>query len=138
MTDKAPGQNTVTIVDIPGESKIGAIDLGPHRRPHGIDFDPSTGHVLVTTELPGALLILDPVKRTVIDTYDVRGRAPHMVRLAPDRHTAFVTCTDTSNLAIMDLKKGETIVLPTGPRPQGIAFSRISDEPMCRIPTATP
>ncbi len=123
MTDKSPGQNMIPIVDIPRERKIGAIDLGPHRRPHGIDFDPSTGHVLVTTELPSALLILDPVKRTVIDTYDVRGRAPHMVRLAPDHHTAFVTCTDTGNLSIIDLKKGETIVLPTGPRPQGIVFS---------------
>jgi DNA-binding beta-propeller fold protein YncE len=123
MTEKASGQNTIPIVDIPGESKIGAIDLGEHRRPHGIDFDSSTGHVLVTTELPSALLILDPVKRTVIDTYDVRGRAPHMVRLAPDHRTAFVTCTDTSNLSIIDLKKGETVVLPTGPRPQGIVFS---------------
>ena len=123
MTEKSPGQNSVAIVDVLGESKSGAIDLGAHRRPHGIDFDPSTGHVLVTTELPSALVILDPVSRTVIDTYDVHGQAPHMVRLAPDHSTAFVTCTDTSNLSIVDLKTRQTVTLQTGPRPQGIVFS---------------
>ncbi|MDE3198833.1 MAG: YncE family protein [Acidobacteriota bacterium] len=123
MTEKAQGENTVSIVDIPRETKAGVIDLGPHRRPHGIDFDPSTGHVLVTTELPSALLILDPVKRAVLDVYDIRGRAPHMVRLAPDHRTAFVTCTDTSTLSIVDLKTRNVISLPVGARPQGIVFS---------------
>lgn len=123
MTEKSQGENTVSIVDVPRETKAGVIDLGEHRRPHGIDFDPSTGHVLVTTELPSALLILDPAKRTVLDVYDVKGRAPHMVRLAPDRRTAFVTCTDTSTLSIVDLKTRQVIVVPVGARPQGIVFS---------------
>jgi YVTN family beta-propeller protein len=123
MTEKAPGQNRIPIVDVRAETKAGSIDLGEHRRPHGIDFDPSTGHVLVTTELPSALLILDTAKRAVIDTYDVHGRAPHMVRLAPDRHTAFVTCTDTSNVSIIDLRTREVVTIPTGARPQGIVFS---------------
>ncbi|HVW87276.1 MAG TPA: hypothetical protein VHB50_21465 [Bryobacteraceae bacterium] len=123
MTEKNPGENTVSIVDVKQESKAGVIDLGGHRRPHGIDFDPSTGHVLVTTELPSALLILDPAKRKVLDVYDVHGRAPHMVRLAPDHRTAFVTCTDTSNLSIIDLKTRDVVTVATGARPQGIVFS---------------
>jgi YVTN family beta-propeller protein len=123
MTEKAQGQNTVAIVDVARQIKAGEIDLGAHRRPHGIDFDPATGHLLVTTELPSALLIVDPQKRTVLDTYDVRGKAPHMVRLAPDHRTAFVTCTDTSNVSVIDLKTRDTITLATGARPQGIVFS---------------
>ena len=123
MTEKSPGENTVSIVDILRESRAGVIDLGEHRRPHGIDFDPSTGHVLVTTELPSALLILDPVRRTVLDVFDVKGRAPHMVRLAPDRRTALVTCTDTGTLSIVDLKTRQVVVLPVGARPQGIVFA---------------
>jgi hypothetical protein len=34
-----------------------------------------------------------------------------MVRLAPDHSTAFVTCTDTSNLSIVDLKTRQTVTL---------------------------
>jgi YVTN family beta-propeller protein len=123
MTEKTPGENTVSIVDLKTLTKAGTVDLGSHRRPHGIDFDPATGHVLVTTELPSALLIIDPGQRRVIDTYDVHGKAPHMVRLAPDHQTAWVTCTDTGNVSAIDLRSRNAVTLPVGPRPQGIVFS---------------
>ena len=123
MTEKTEGGNSVSIVDLKTHLKTATIDLGKHRRPHGIDFDPATGHVLVTTEFPSALLLLDPAKRAVVATYDVHGRAPHMVRLAPDHRTAFITCTDTSNLSIVDLQTRNVVTVPTGARPQGIVFS---------------
>jgi YVTN family beta-propeller protein len=123
MTSKDTGENTVSIVDVAKRTKAGVVDLGAHRRPHGIDFDPATGHVLVTTELPSALLVIDPSSRTVIDTYDVQGKAPHMVRLARDHRTAWVTCTDTSNISIIDLPSRKVVTLPTGARPQGLVFS---------------
>jgi YVTN family beta-propeller protein len=123
MTEKTEGGNTVSIVDLKQQARVGTVDLGAHRRPHGIDFDPSTGHVLVTTEFPSALLIVDPVRKAVVDIYDVHGRAPHMVRLAPDHRTAFVTCTDTSSLSIVDLETRSVLTLPTGARPQGLVFS---------------
>ena len=123
MTEKTDGGNTVTMVDLRERRKVAAIDLGAHRRPHGIDFDPATGHVLVTTELPAALLILDPVKRAVIDTYDVQGRAPHMVVLGRDHRTAWVTCTDTGNLAVVDLQTRKVELIPVGARPQGLVLS---------------
>src|SRR4051794_2407917 len=63
MTEKTDGENTVSIVDVTKREKAGTVDLGVHRRPHGIDFDPASGHVLVTTELPSALLIVDPKQR---------------------------------------------------------------------------
>jgi YVTN family beta-propeller protein len=123
MTEKTEGENTVSIVDVAKREKVGVIDLGEHRRPHGIDFDAATGHVLVTTERPSALLVIDPAKRAVVDLYDVGGKAPHMVRLAPDHRTAWVTCTDTSTLSIIDLPTRKISSLPTGARPQGIEFS---------------
>jgi YVTN family beta-propeller protein len=123
MTEKTEGEHTISIVDIKQQTKAGVVDLGKYHRPHGIDTDPSTGHILVTTELPSALLVIDPRKRAVIDVYDVHGKAPHMVRLAPDHRTAFVTCTDTSNLSIVDLRTRAVETLPAGARPQGIVFS---------------
>jgi YVTN family beta-propeller protein len=123
MTEKTEGGNSVTMVDLKARKKVATIDLGANRRPHGIDFDTATGHVLVTTELPSALLILDPQKRAVIDRYEIGGKAPHMVVLAPDHRTAWITCTDTSNVAAVDLVTRKIELIPVGARPQGIVFS---------------
>ncbi len=123
MREKGQGWNTVSIIDVKAERRVGQIDLGEHRRPHGIDFDPATGHVLVTTELPSALLVLDPKERKVLRVYDVHGKAPHMVRLAADHRTAWVSCTDTSNVSIIDLQTGSVKTLPTGARPQGVVIA---------------
>ncbi len=123
MTEKTDGGNSSSIVDLVERKKVGVIDLGPHRRPHGIDFDPSTGHVLVTTELPSKLLILDPARKAVVDTYDIGGKAPHMVRLAPDHRTAWISCTDTGTVTALDLQTRAFEQILVGARPQGIEFS---------------
>lgn len=123
MHETGKGWNTVSIIDVKAERRVGVVDLGEHRRPHGIDFDPATGHVLVTTELPSALLTVDPNTRKVLRVYDVKGKAPHMVRIAPNHKTAWVSCTESAHITAVDLDTGATKVLATGPRPQGIAFS---------------
>lgn len=123
MTENAQGTNTISMVDVREMRKVATIDLGKYRRPHGIDFDSATGHVLVTTELPSALLAIDPEKRAVIDQYDVKGGAPHMVRIAPDHRTAWITCTDTNSVSVLDLQSRQVQVIPVGKRPQGIEFA---------------
>ena len=123
MREKGQGWNTVSIIDVKAERRVGQIDLGEHRRPHGIDFDRATGHVLVTTELPSALLVLDPQERKILRVYDVHGKAPHMVRLAADHRTAWVSCTDTSNVSVIDLQTAAVKTIPTGRRPQGIVIA---------------
>src|ERR1700704_46478 len=45
MTYKGEGGNTISIVDVKAMKKVGVIDLGPNRRPHGIDLDPKTGRL---------------------------------------------------------------------------------------------
>src|SRR5437867_74297 len=40
MTEKTEGENTVSVIDAVKREKVGTVDLGVHRRPHGIDFDP--------------------------------------------------------------------------------------------------
>jgi YVTN family beta-propeller protein len=123
MTEKAQGNNTVSIVDTQSETNAGTIDLGKYRRPHGIDIDPQTGNLLVTTELPSALLSIDPRAKKVLKAYDVKGQAPHIVRLLPDRVWAFTSNTDTGTVSAVNLQTSEVKVIPVGKRPQGAAFS---------------
>ena len=43
MREKGQGWNTVSIIDVKAKRRVGQIDLGEHRRPHGIDFDRGDG-----------------------------------------------------------------------------------------------
>jgi YVTN family beta-propeller protein len=123
MTETGQGGNTVSIIDTRTESLVGTIDLGKYRRPHGIDVDPKTGNLLVTTELPSMLLMIDPRTREITKAYDIKGKAPHLVKLANDRVWAYTSNTDTGTLSAVSLETGEVKVIPIGERPQGMAFS---------------
>jgi YVTN family beta-propeller protein len=123
MTDPGDGGNTISIVDVAARKKIGTIDLGAYHRPHGIDLDPATGRLVVTIENPSGLLLVDPSRRKVVEKYDVKGEAPHMVLLSPDGKQAYVSNTGTGTLSIIDLASAEVKVIPSAARPQGTVFS---------------
>ncbi|MBI4874908.1 MAG: YncE family protein [Acidobacteria bacterium] len=119
LTDEGDGGNTVSIVDVRGMRKTGAIDLGRFRRPHGIALDPATGRLLVTTEKPHRLLLIDPVARKVLRDYDVQGKTPHMAAFGPGGEWAFASNTDSNTVAAIHLASGKTKLIPTAARPQG-------------------
>jgi YVTN family beta-propeller protein len=123
MTESGQGGNTVSIIDTRTESLSGTIDLGKYRRPHGIDVDPKTGNLLVTTELPSMLLMISPGTRKVVKEYDIKGKAPHLVKLANDRVWAYTSNTDTGTVSAVNLETGEVKVIQIGERPQGMALS---------------
>ncbi len=123
MTEKAEGENTVSVVDLKSQTRVATIDLGQFHRPHGIDVDERSGVIYVTTELPSALLAIDPKTRRVIKHYDVHGEAPHMVLLDPEGKWAYVSLTNTNAVAAIDLANSQVKLIPAGARPQGPAFS---------------
>ena len=123
MTDPGQGGNTVSIVDTRTRSAAGTIDLGKYRRPHGIDVDPKTGDLLVTTELPSMLLLVDPRARRIVREYDIKGKAPHLVRLTAGGGKAYTSNTDTGTVSAVNLRTGGVQVIAVGERPQGMAFS---------------
>ena len=53
------GGNTLTVIDVPGLAVARTIDLGEHRRPHGIDFMPGDEVVAVTTEQSRHVVLVD-------------------------------------------------------------------------------
>jgi len=118
------GGNTVSIVDLIARKKVGEINLGNFRRPHGIDIDRKTGRVVVTTELPDQLLVIDPVGRKVVRTFETRGKTSHMVTLGPGAKFAYVSNSNSGNVSALDLTNGQVTLIPTGPRPEGSALSR--------------
>jgi sugar lactone lactonase YvrE len=121
IEEAGKGGNTISIIDVNGRKKLGEISLGEYHRPHGIDVDKSTGRLAVTTELPDQLLILDPVKRTVVKKYGTKGKTSHMVTLDPGGKWAYVSNSSSSNVAAVNLDNGDVKLMETGARPEGEA-----------------
>lgn len=124
MTYAGAGGNTISIIDLKARAKAGVIDLGENRRPHGMAVDPRTGRILVTTENPDGLLLVDPESRKVLRRYDVQGEDPHMVLLGLNGEWAYVSNTGTNTLAAIHLESGKVTPIPVGARPQGGFVSR--------------
>ncbi len=124
MTDPGEGGNTVSIIDIEARKRAGQINLGNFRRPHGIDLDPRSGRLVVTTENPDRLLLIDPAKQAIVRDYDTKGKGPHMVTLGPRYEWAYVSNTESATIAAIHLESGETKLIPCGKRPQGGTLSK--------------
>jgi YVTN family beta-propeller protein len=125
MTDKGEGGNTISIIDVAARKKAGVIDLGNHRRPHGLAVVPGTGEIVVTIENPYGLLRVDPTARKVVRKYDVGGDSPHMVLVGPTAGTAWVSNSGSGTVAVLDLASGAIQTqIPTGKNTQGCVMSR--------------
>src|SRR5262249_46915788 len=123
IEQQGKGNNTISMVDIAARRRI-EIPLGDFRRPHGIDLNPKTGHVLVTTELPDQLLVIDPNQRKIVRTYDTKGKTSHIVTLGRDGKFAYVSNSSSSNVAAIELETGAVTLIPTGGRPEGSVLSK--------------
>ncbi|MBL8216054.1 MAG: hypothetical protein JNK87_35360 [Bryobacterales bacterium] len=123
MTDPGEGTNSISIVDPYRMTKVGIIDLGQYRRPHGLDVD-RTGRIVVTIENPFGMLTIDGAARKVLRKYDVKGENPHMVIYGPDARTAWVSNSTSGNVAVVDLASGAVQTIATGKRTQGAVMTR--------------
>jgi YVTN family beta-propeller protein len=122
------GGNSISVIDVNARRKFADITLGEYHRPHGIDLDPATGHIAVTTELPDQLLIVDPVNRSVLKHFATKGKTSHMVTLGPGAKWAYVSNSGSSNISAINLATGQVKLIPTGNRPEGSVLSRDGKE----------
>ncbi|MBX5495688.1 MAG: beta-propeller fold lactonase family protein [Bryobacteraceae bacterium] len=117
------GGNTASVIDLKARKRVGEINLGNYRRPHGLALDPEKGILAITTELPDQLLLADVNKRAVIKTFDTKGKTSHMVTLQPGGRMAYVSNSSSGNIAAIDLTNGSVKLIPTGQRPEGSVVS---------------
>lgn len=118
------GGNTISIIDLKQRKKVGEISTGEFRRPHGIDMIRATGQLLVSTELPDQLLLIDPAKRRVVRTLPTGGKTAHMVVATPDGKYAFISNSTSANVSAIELATGKIKLIPTGARPEGSVVSK--------------
>lgn len=112
------GGNKISIIDMQAREKVGEIDLGQWHRPHGIDLC-TDGTLLVTSENPDRLLLINPETRQIEQDYSTGGETPHIVKCSPDSSTAYVSNARSRTVSFVDLDSGEYELLETGARPEG-------------------
>lgn len=117
------GGNKVSIIDLEARERIGEVDLGEWRRPHGIDLC-ADGTLLVTSEFPDQLLVIDLDSRAITKNYDTGGETPHIVHCSKDSTTAYVSNARSGSVAKIDVATGERTMVETGARPEGQALTR--------------
>jgi DNA-binding beta-propeller fold protein YncE len=124
MDYEGPGGNTISIVDVKARKKVGVIPLGKYHRPHGMSFDPKTRRLLVTSENPDSLVLLDPDTLSVVEAYDNGGKAPHMVMFDRAGEWAYASNTNSNNVVAVRVGTEEKRVIAGCAGPQGGVLSR--------------
>ncbi len=112
------GGNKISIIDLESRDRIGEVDLGKWHRPQGIDLC-QDGTLLVTSENPDQLLLVDVEERQVEKEYPTGGQTPHIVRCSPDCTTAYVSNARSRTVAEIDLATSSREMLKTGDLPGG-------------------
>lgn len=123
VTDYGHGQagTSLTVIDLASGRKAKTIDLGTHARPHGVRFLPGGKRVLVTTEQSNALVLVDVDDGAVAQAIDVGGGGGHMVAVARDGKTAYVSKIAAGTVSRIDLADGrQTHERPAGKGAEGI------------------
>lgn len=120
---KSPG-GSLTLIDLTAGTAAGTIDLGEHRRPHGVQVLPDGRRAAVTAEASQALLVVDLVERKVLSAIPTGEKVSHMVALSPDGKTAFVSSIGSGTVTAIDLARGrKTKTVMTGEGAEGIAVT---------------
>lgn len=119
--DEGPGGNTISIVDLGAQRRVGTIDCGPCRRPHGIAFD-GRGRLYVVSEGTSTLLMVDdPASGQPSGTLPTRGKGSHMLAVTADGAKAFCSNMVSGTVTIVFRRDPDRppVVVPVGQRPEG-------------------
>ena len=114
---------SLTVVDVPAGHVVRTIDLGPHRRPHGLAWA-GADRLLVTAEDDRALLVVAFPEGTVERVIPTGQELSHMVAATPDGRRAFVANIGSGSVTVLDLENGKKIRdVPTGAGAEGVEVS---------------
>lgn len=118
------GGNTLTVIDVPGLRVERTIDLGEHRRPHGIAFLPGDEVVAVTTEESGHVVLVRVADGVVVGAIPTGHAGSHMLAIpaAGGRiYTGNIADATVSELDVSGSRLART--LPAPPEPEAIAVT---------------
>lgn len=116
---RQPG-SSLTLLDVPAARVVKTIDLGEHRRPHGLVFLDER-RALITVEANKAVIEVDVEAGKVTRSIPTGQEVSHMVVATPDGSRAFVANIGSGSMTALDLKAGKALGnVQTGKGAEGI------------------
>jgi len=123
-TSPEEGGKTISIVDLAQGRRVGTIDLGAFRRPHGIMLGLS-GRAYVTVDHPAAVIEVDVEERRVAGQHLLDQKLPHMVAVSPDERFLYSANAGSGTISIIERRAGGEIrAIQVGGVPMGLALDR--------------
>lgn len=121
-TRERPG-SSLTVIDIDSAEVVKTVDLGDHRRPHGLQFV-GPRRLAVTAEESRALLVVDLSSGEVVRVLPTEQEISHMVAVTADGGRAFVANIGSGTVTAVDLQ-GESAPthVATGEGAEGVAVT---------------
>ena len=120
--DQTPG-SSLTIVDLVERRVARTIDLGEHRRPHGVVVLPGDSLAAVTVEASQAVLVVRLDGR-VKHTIPTNARGSHMVAVTADGRRGYTANVPDGTITELDLATGTTLrSLPVASVTEGVAVT---------------
>ena len=115
---QGPGGNTLTVIDVPGRAVARTIDLGEHRRPHGIVFLPGDSVVAVTSEASRNVVLVHVGRGAIQRVVPTTQAGSHMIGVVGDGSRGYTGNMGSSTVSELDLRAGtfvRTFDVPTQP-----------------------
>lgn len=117
-----PGRE-VCIIDLATRSKIGSIDVSPHKGPHGMAFD-RAGMLWVSCDVSGEILAVDVAARKVVAAIATDSYGTHWIVITPDGSKLYASNKTFPFAVVIDVAARTLrtkIALPNGS--EGLALS---------------
>jgi len=106
--------HTITMIDLAGQKRLGTIDLGALRGPHGLDF--VGGKLWFTAEAAKAIGSYDPETGKIDRIIGIGQNRTHMLYVFPDSKRIVTTNVNSGTITVLDKTEGAAGA-PTGPPP---------------------
>ncbi len=106
--------HTITIIDLVGQKRVGTIDLGALRGPHGLDF--AGGKLWFTAEAAKSIGSYDPATGKIDRIIGIGQNRTHMLYVFPDSKRIVTTNVNSGTITVLDKTEGAAGA-PMGPPP---------------------
>jgi YVTN family beta-propeller protein len=118
-----PGK-TISIIDVPAQKELRRLDLGPLRRPHGLDF--SGGKLYFTAETNKLIGRYDPAANQIDWLMGTGENGTHMILVVPQTNVIFTANIGSNSMSIIEpagVQNWNATVIPVGKGPEGFDIS---------------
>jgi DNA-binding beta-propeller fold protein YncE len=117
------GGNTLTVIDVPGLAVARTVDLGDHRRPHGIAFMPGDAVVAVTTEQSRHVVLVNVETGEIMSELPTEGDVSHMLAIPGSADLIYTSDIRDATVTEIEVARGASVrkfKVPVTPEAVGV------------------